>query len=1159
MGMSRRLAVVVVAALVCAGVTTLATGDAEAAALTASLVRTVDTSAWTTPSPDPAGITYDAAHNRLVLSDSEVDEMPLLYQDRNVFFSTLDGQQTAGDTGWTTLPWSHEPAGISYQTAGHFLVSDDDLDRVFLVDTGGDGVWTSGVDATPSSFTTRPLDGDAEDLTMDMDATTNGHVLVIDGVNTDIYDYGPGPNGTFDALPPGGDDTRVVFDVGQYGALNPEGIEYYPSRNTILVLDSDSRAIYELDRQGRLINVVSIAAGGPRHAAGITLAPPSDGTGGLNLYIVDRGVDNDSNPGENDGRFYEMRVTLPDLGDSTNRSPQVSAGPDLGVSLSTSASLVGSVSDDGLPDPPRNLSVAWSTVSGPGTVVFANSHVASTRATFGAVGTYVLRLTVSDGEMTARDDVSVVVSDAPPNGAVALDVPTLTGSDDAEERSASVSVSGTDLELVVDGTTTQIVGIRFPGVGVPGGATITRAFVQFSVDEATSVATDLTVRGVAADDTPGFTTTSHDVSSRQGTTAAVGWVPPAWPTAGARGLDQRTPDLAPVLQEIVGRPGWVSGNALALVVTGSGTRTASATERGFAKAPVLHLEFLPVGGPNAGPSADAGPDTSVTMPGAVSLGGTVSDDGLPNPPATVTAAWSTVSGPGTVTFADAAADATTATFSAAGTYVLRLTADDGVLLAADDVTVTVAAAPVNQAPTVSAGPDRTVTMPGAVSLAGSVSDDGLPTPPAVTAGWTTVSGPGTVVFADPSAGATTATFSAAGTYVLRLTGSDGELQTLDDVTVVVSAAPVNVAPTVSAGPDRSVTMPAAVSLAGSVSDDGLPTPPAVTAGWTTVSGPGTVTFANPAAAATTATFSAAGTYVLRLTGSDGALQATDDVTVTVAPANKAPIVNAGLDVAVTLPATASLTGTVSDDLLPNPPGAVTVAWSKVTGPGKVTFSNAGALSTTVTFASAGSFVLRLTGSDGALQTTDDVAVTVSAAAPTSGVLNVAVAAGADDAEERSGSVSLTDLDLDLGFDGTTAQTVGLRFAGLAVPAGAIIDTASVQFTVDEVTSGTASLTVRGQAADNAPAFRAVATDVSSRTRTVANVVWAPGAWTKRGLTGAAQQVTDLAPVVQEIVNRSGWASGNALALVVTGSGTRSAASFERGAGKAAVLHIEWHR
>ena len=59
MGMARRLSLAVVAALVSTGVTTLATGDAQAASLTAVLVRTVDTSAWATPSPDPSGITYD--------------------------------------------------------------------------------------------------------------------------------------------------------------------------------------------------------------------------------------------------------------------------------------------------------------------------------------------------------------------------------------------------------------------------------------------------------------------------------------------------------------------------------------------------------------------------------------------------------------------------------------------------------------------------------------------------------------------------------------------------------------------------------------------------------------------------------------------------------------------------------------------------------------------------------------------------------------------------------------------------------------------------------------------------------------------------------------------------------------------------------------------
>jgi len=157
-------------------------------------------------------------------------------------------------------------------------------------------------------------------------------------------------------------------------------------------------------------------------------------------------------------------------------------------------------------------------------------------------------------------------------------------------------------------------------------------------------------------------------------------------------------------------------------------------------------------------------------------------------------------------------------------------------------------------------------------------------------------------------------------------------------------------------------------------------------------------------------------------------------------------------------------------------------------------------------------------------------------------------------------VSLTDIDLDLVYDGPTAQTVGLRFAGVAVPVGATITRAYVQFTVNDVTSGTATLTVAGQAADNASGFRAVAGDVSSRPRTTTTVGWTPAAWTKRGLNGADQQTTDLAPVLQEIVSRSAWASGNAVALVVTGtSGSRSAAAFEAGGNKAPVLHIEWRK
>jgi hypothetical protein len=52
---------------------------------------------------------------------------------------------------------------------------------------------------------------------------------------------------------------------------------------------------------------------------------------------------------------------------------------------------------------------------------------------------------------------------------------------------------------------------------------------------------------------------------------------------------------------------------------------------------------------NQAPVVDAGPDQTITLPSSANLNGTVTDDGLPNPPGTVTTTWSEVSGPGAVT------------------------------------------------------------------------------------------------------------------------------------------------------------------------------------------------------------------------------------------------------------------------------------------------------------------------------------------------------------------------------------------------------------------------------------------------------------------------------------------------------------------------------
>src|SRR5437763_15761665 len=93
------------------------------------------------------------------------------------------------------------------------------------------------------------------------------------------------------------------------------------------------------------------------------------------------------------------------------------------------------------------------------------------------------------------------------------------------------------------------------------------------------------------------------------------------------------------------------------------------------------------------------------------------------------------------------AASTTASFSTAGTYTLMLTASDSEFSSSDEVVVTVNAA--NQAPSVNAGPDQTITLPNTATLNGRDSDDDLQTGSTLSITWSKVIGPGTVMFSNP--------------------------------------------------------------------------------------------------------------------------------------------------------------------------------------------------------------------------------------------------------------------------------------------------------------------------------------------------------------------------------------------------------------------------
>jgi len=83
------------------------------------------------------------------------------------------------------------------------------------------------------------------------------------------------------------------------------------------------------------------------------------------------------------------------------------------------------------------------------------------------------------------------------------------------------------------------------------------------------------------------------------------------------------------------------------------------------------------------------------------------------------------------------------------------------------------------------------------------------------------------------------------------------------------------------------------------------------------------------------------------------------------------------------------------------------------------------------------------------------------------------------------------------------------------------------------------LTIEG-ASDDAPPFKRVKNNITSRLRTFNEVSWAVSSWPTEKAAGPDQRTPELSAVIQEIVDRPGWESGKRLVLIVTGSGYRQA-------------------
>ena len=427
---------------------------------------------------------------------------------------------------------------------------------------------------------------------------------------------------------------------------------------------------------------------------------------------------------------FSIEVVQPE---PVNQPPVISGVPATSVTEGDSYTFAPSATD------PDGDALNFSIANKPAWAGFDSATgILSGTPTAEHIGNYEnIRISVSDGIASALLSPFAIAVKQILISEQSLEVRIASGMDDVEENNyGSMYVNSSDLELTYDGGE-QRVGLRFP-LDVPPGATINQSSLQFTVDEVSTGSTNLTILAEASDNALAFTTDSGNLSSRPLTVASATWAPADWTTVGANGVDQTTPDLSNLIQELVSRPGWKQGNHLVLIITGSGTRTADSYDGSATTAPLLKVSYHIAGdqtddssssddgtsgeddtatGTNAPPTISGTPASHINEGDTYSFSPTASDADadvlnftITNKPAwaSFNAATGKLSG--------------IPTYDQAGLYSdIQISVSDGTdtaSLAAFSITVK----DVNRAPTISGSPASTVTAGVSYTFTPTASD-----------------------------------------------------------------------------------------------------------------------------------------------------------------------------------------------------------------------------------------------------------------------------------------------------------------------------------------------------------------------------------------------------------------------------------------------------
>jgi len=137
----------------------------------------------------------------------------------------------------------------------------------------------------------------------------------------------------------------------------------------------------------------------------------------------------------------------------------------------------------------------------------------------------------------------------------------------------------------------KYIGLRFQNVALPQGAAITAAHIDFVATDGNSENTGISIWGEDTNDATQFNDSDDNISDRIKTSGSV-----AWNNIENWSMNQTypTPDIAAIIQEIVCRAGWSSGNDLVIVLESTdlnGKRLFVAHDDDSSKSGLLHVEY----------------------------------------------------------------------------------------------------------------------------------------------------------------------------------------------------------------------------------------------------------------------------------------------------------------------------------------------------------------------------------------------------------------------------------------------------------------------------------------------------------------------------------------------------------------------------------------